>query len=151
MMASKNIHMEALQILLDDDQINVELRDQADKTAEDYFPSSATAIDRNKATILFQRARARGLQETEGSKVAILVGNTTTRGFLGNGIRVASREAGRLLQDLEAVEEVLVQGGYIIHKIEDSKDILEDIRTVMKEIKAGSVLHFQFLYAGISS
>ena len=140
-MASKNAKMEALEILLEDDRIDVELRDQDDKTAEDYFPSSATEIERNKASILFQRARARGQQTTKGSKLAILVGNKNYT----NGMA----DLAGAWQDLEAVEEVLVQGGYVIHKIVDSEDILDDIGTVMTGIKADSVLHFQFLYAGI--
>ena len=141
MIAAANVKLEALEELLSNDRVDVKQRDPEDQTAEDHFKKSTigTELQRDKARLLFQKARDRGKEVSSVGKMAILIGNKNYQHL--------SRLDGSW-EDLGAMAALLTSSGYTIYEIHDSQDIIEDIGQVMKQIGYSTITHLQLLYAG---
>ena len=141
MIASENLKLAAIEELLKDDRVDANQQDHEDNTAEDHISMgrSANEIQKAKARELFKRARDRGKEVSATGKVAILIANRSYQDM---------QRLDGSFKDLEAMDVLLKASGYTTYKIQDSEDILADIKAVMEKIDESSISHLQLLYAG---
>ena len=146
LMAAKMGKTNALQVLLNDSKVNVSIFDDEDRSLEELINASADIrndLTRNKARNIVKKFHCgesvKTLTSDEG-KVAIVIGNSVYGAGFSN-LEGAKR-------DLEDVSLILEEAQYKVFKVENSKNILDDVENIFKGMSDSSITHLHFHYLG---
>ena len=131
----------SFEILLNDSRVDIDLRDGKNRTALELITVLGEEIQVNKAKELLAK------RKEDTTKLAILIVNSEYKRYKDchQGIWDDLPGAKKDVTDMKARMEV---NGYKVKVIENSPDILQDIKEEMNMTPVSSVSHLQLLYVG---
>ena len=131
----------SFEVLLNDSRVDIDLRDGKNLTALELITVLGEEIQVNKAKELLAK------RKEDTTKLAILIVNSEYKRYKDchQGIWDDLPGAKKDVTDMKARMEV---NGYKVKVIENSPDILQDIKEEMNMTPVSSVSHLQLLYVG---
>ena len=140
--------MISFEVLLNDSRVDTNLRDGEDQTALELITALGKEIKVNKARELLAKRKDTPLVQKDTTKLAILIANSEYKENKRSKDSVSWDDLPGAKKDVTDMKARMEVNGYKVKVIENSPDILQDIKEEMNMTPVSSVSHLQLLYVG---